>query len=196
MLAVSMPTSATALALVESATKCWAMAASSCACSRNQARAECALVSVSWVVNVLEAMMNREVAGSSEHSVDLGLHVGTAGIDWMVVAFAQRDMQHGTVFGDVDGVAAEHLLRPATDVGLAREIHQQRHGLGSGDVLGIIQQHVVEGAREPGIALRIVGKQLAHVDVAQLLMMRLQGLPGRRLSQTAILAVSNRGEVE
>src|SRR3569623_1898516 len=104
MLAVSLPTSATASALVESATKCRALAA--VAAPRAAAHPL------------------GEFAHLRKHGVDLGHHVGTAGIDGMVVAIAQRHMQHRTVFGDVDVVAAEHLLRPATNVGLAREIHQ------------------------------------------------------------------------
>ena len=65
MLAVSMPKSATFSAFVDSATKCLATAswpASSPVSS--QSRAEVALVMVSMVVKVLEAMMNSVSAGS------------------------------------------------------------------------------------------------------------------------------------
>ena len=67
MLSVSMPNSATALVLVETAMKCLATASSPAASpspARSQSRAAAALVSVSRVVNVLELMMNRVVAGS------------------------------------------------------------------------------------------------------------------------------------
>ena len=57
MLSVSMPNSATFSAFVETATKCLAMADSSPSCSSAHARAVCALVSVSSVVNVFEQMM-------------------------------------------------------------------------------------------------------------------------------------------
>ena len=50
---------------VDSATKCLAHGCLSFRPSRNQSRAECALVSVSCVVNVLEAMMKSVVSGSS-----------------------------------------------------------------------------------------------------------------------------------
>ena len=65
MLAVSMPNFATSSALVETATKCLAVAA--CSPFRpasSQSRAVCALVMVSSVVKVLEETMNSVSAGS------------------------------------------------------------------------------------------------------------------------------------
>jgi hypothetical protein len=50
--------------LVDTATKCLATAASSPSASSNQARAECALFIVSWVVNVLDETMNSVSSGS------------------------------------------------------------------------------------------------------------------------------------
>ena len=63
MLAVSMPNFATSAALVETATKCRATAASSPKPSTSQARAVRALVIVSSVVKVLEEMMNNVSSG-------------------------------------------------------------------------------------------------------------------------------------
>ncbi len=54
-----MPNSATRSALVETATKCRATAASSPSSPTIQSRADCALVSVSSVPKVLEEMMNK-----------------------------------------------------------------------------------------------------------------------------------------
>src|SRR5690606_40939146 len=65
MFSSAMPKAFTASRLVEMATKCLATAASSLACSRNQFLAEAALVMVSWVVKVLEAMRNSVVSGSA-----------------------------------------------------------------------------------------------------------------------------------
>src|SRR3569623_1594603 len=67
----SMPKAATACALVESATKCVASAASSLARAKNHVRALWALVRVSWVVKVLEAITNSVVSGSSRRRVSL-----------------------------------------------------------------------------------------------------------------------------
>src|ERR1700712_4426119 len=63
MFLVSIPNLPTSLALVERATKCFAMS-DSFALFRNHFLAELALVIVSAVVNVLEAMRNRVVSGS------------------------------------------------------------------------------------------------------------------------------------
>jgi hypothetical protein len=69
MLAVSMPNLATSSALVETATKCLAMARSSpFRPVSSQSRALCALVMVSSVVKVLEEMMNNVSAGSRSHT--------------------------------------------------------------------------------------------------------------------------------
>ena len=57
MLSVSMPNSATRSALVDTATKCLAMADSSPNWSTTQARADLALVSVSSVPNVFDDTM-------------------------------------------------------------------------------------------------------------------------------------------
>ena len=59
-----MPNSATFSALVDTATKCFATAASSPRAASAQSRALCALVIVSSVVNVFEQMMNSVSAGS------------------------------------------------------------------------------------------------------------------------------------
>ncbi len=57
MFAGSMPKAATFSAFVDTATKCFATAASSPSCSISHRRAEVALVSVSRVPKVLEEMM-------------------------------------------------------------------------------------------------------------------------------------------
>src|SRR5919197_5246883 len=63
ILCVSMPKLLTSLALVDRATRCLATWASCLACVRNQSLAVWALVSVSWVVKVLEATMKSVVSG-------------------------------------------------------------------------------------------------------------------------------------
>ena len=63
MLFVSIPNSATALPLVESAAKCFATALLSFADANNQSRAEFALVMVSCVVKVLDATKKSVVSG-------------------------------------------------------------------------------------------------------------------------------------
>src|SRR5690349_18502132 len=65
----AIPNSLTACRLVEMATKCLATSASELANLRNHSLAEPALVMVSWVVKVLEAMKNKVVSGSTFFSV-------------------------------------------------------------------------------------------------------------------------------
>ena len=62
-------TSCTSASLVEIATKCFAIAASSLARARNHSRAERALAIVSCVVNVFDATVKSVVAGWSDRSV-------------------------------------------------------------------------------------------------------------------------------
>ena len=64
MLAVSIPKAATASALVETATKCFAIAPSSPKARSTQSRAEPALAIVSWVVKVFEETIKSVSAGS------------------------------------------------------------------------------------------------------------------------------------
>ena len=63
-----MPKAAAAVTLVVAATKCRAMSVPPFC--RNQARATCALASVSCVVKVLDATMNSVRAASSPRSTD------------------------------------------------------------------------------------------------------------------------------
>ncbi len=65
MLAVSMPNFVTCSALVDTATKCFAIAAGSFSVRRAHSRAVCALVIVSSVVNVFDEMMNSVWAAST-----------------------------------------------------------------------------------------------------------------------------------
>ena len=65
---MSIPNAATCSAFVDTATKCFATAASSCIASSSQSRALRAFVSVSSVVNVFELMMNSVSSGSNPRS--------------------------------------------------------------------------------------------------------------------------------
>ena len=69
MFSTSMPKRATSWAFVETATKCLAIASVDAKLERIQFLALFALVIVSWVVNVFEAMMKSVSAGSSPRSV-------------------------------------------------------------------------------------------------------------------------------
>ena len=63
MFSGSMPNVATSSAFVDTATKCFAIADSSPSAARAQARAECAFVIVSSVVNVFDEMTKSVSSG-------------------------------------------------------------------------------------------------------------------------------------
>ena len=65
----AMPNFRTSASLVEIATKCFSICASSIAASRNHLRAVCALVIVSCVVKVFDAIMKSVVSGERPFSV-------------------------------------------------------------------------------------------------------------------------------
>ncbi len=69
MFSGAMPNLVTSLVLVDRATKCLATCASSPAVSRNQRRAVLALVMVSCVVKVLDAIRNSVFSGDTRFSV-------------------------------------------------------------------------------------------------------------------------------
>src|SRR6185295_17838104 len=66
----------------------------------------------------------------AEDAVDVGHHVLAVDADRPVRAVAQRHMQHGAPFGDVDGIALEPPLAQALDVPRLGEFVAQVHGLG------------------------------------------------------------------
>src|SRR5690349_16550879 len=69
MFSVSIPKAETSFALVDKAAKCLAMSSAFAPFSRNQLLAVFALVMVSWVVNVFDAIRKRVVSGFTCFSV-------------------------------------------------------------------------------------------------------------------------------
>src|SRR5512136_477499 len=78
----SIPNFATAAVLVDIAAKCFAIAASSLAVSRNHARAVWALVIVSWVVKVLDATRKSTVSGFTSFKVSTRSVLSTLETKW------------------------------------------------------------------------------------------------------------------
>ena len=130
-----MPNSDTFSAFVETATKCFATADSSPSPSTSQARAECALVIVSSVVNVFEETMN-SVSGGVEVARRLG-EVGAVDVgdeaERQVAprVVAQRLVGHhrpevGAADADVDDVA-DRLAGVALPVAAAHALGERGH---------------------------------------------------------------------
>ena len=61
--------------------------------------------------------------------IHLGHDVGTINHDGTIRAVTQRDVEHGTVLGDINLLSVEHLLGPACEIRLPSKIAQELHRL-------------------------------------------------------------------
>jgi hypothetical protein len=52
----------------------------------------------------------REISHAIEHGMDFGYHVLSVNYDRLVFRCAKGDVQHRSLFGDVDLLAAEHCV--------------------------------------------------------------------------------------
>ncbi len=91
---------------------------------------------------------------------------------------AERDMQHGAVFGDVDLVAAEHRVDARAQPGFVGEFEQQLERLVGDAVLRVVEKEARGFGGEPRAALRIIGEELAQMRAADLLAVGRERLPG------------------
>ena len=89
-------------------------------------------------------------------------------LDDRALGCAQRDVQDGTVLGDVDLVAAEHGVDAVAQTRPVRERDEQAERLVGDAVLRVVEVDTVDLDGELLTALGIVGEQVAEVDVAQL----------------------------
>src|SRR6266478_4777397 len=111
---------------------------------------------------------------------------------WPVCAFhddrgapgrAQGHVQHGAVLRDVDLLAPEHGVDPLTQAGLLRELEEQGEGLVGNAVLRVVEVNA-RGLRRQALATFGVGReQLFQVEILDLLIVPLEGLPGRARGQ-------------
>ena len=98
-----------------------------------------------------------------EHGVNLGNDVHAIGEDLLVLWGAQRDMQNGALFGDVDLVAREHGVDVLAQAGLLRKLKQQPHRLAGDAVLRVIEVETQGLQREAFATLGILGEELPKV---------------------------------
>ena len=59
-----------------------------------------------------------------EHGMDVGHDVMSIHQDRGIARRAQRDVQNGTILGDVDALAAEHCVDAFAQAALTRELHE------------------------------------------------------------------------
>ena len=83
-----------------------------------------------------------------------------------VARSAQRDVQHGALLGDVDRRAGEHRLAHSRKVRARGEAEEKRHRLRHDAVLRIVERKIAVGDGEAREALRVGGKQLAELRIA------------------------------
>ena len=92
-------------------------------------------------------------------------------------------MQYGTIFGDVDFFACEHLIAPAFNIGFARQLKQQRQGFIGNAVFGVIQQQIFKFYTVFIEAFCVGGEQVAHVQRHNSFLMRAKFFPNRVASK-------------
>ena len=112
--------------------------------------------------------------------VDLRHHILAIDKDRPVRAIAQRDVQHGAVFGDVDFLPGKHLLGHPGHIALDRQLAQQGQGLLVDPVLGIVEKNAFEFEREFFEPVGVLRELVTHGDVLRRGVMCFQVLPGGR----------------
>ena len=122
-----------------------------------------------------------------EHRLDLRHHILAIDLHRAAGAVTQGDMQHRTIFGEIDVLTGEHLFPPSLDIRLTRQIEQQGQGLLRHPVLGVVQQQIILAHRKLGETGRIAGEQLTQGLGRDFGMVALQRAPGRHFGQRSHL---------
>jgi len=89
-------------------------------------------------------------------------------------------VQDGAALGEVDLLAAEHRRDVGGEIGLSRQLQEQRQGLFGDAILRIVEQDVAQAQGEFLEALRVSGEEIAHVQPGDFPLMLDQRLPGRQ----------------
>ena len=125
----------------------------------------------------------REHPHLGQHLVHAGHHVLAVHQHGAARTVAQGRVQHGAVFGDVDLPARKHGLGPGLHAPGPGQVHEHGHGPLGDPVLGVVEKDVFQAQRELVEAVRVQGKQFAHVQGRDFLLVFLQGLPLGRAGQ-------------
>jgi hypothetical protein len=92
-------------------------------------------------------------------------------------------VQDGPPLGDVDLLAAEHGVDPVAQARLLGQPAQQRERLVGDAVLRVVEEEAGGLGREALAPRRVLGEEPAEMQVADVLVVRLERLPGRAASQ-------------
>ena len=104
-----------------------------------------------------------KVTHSVEHAVDVGDDVLAVDEDRRVTRCPQRDVEHGSLFRDVDLLALEHGVDAGAQTALFRESYEQRQGLVRDPVLRVVDVHARGLDRQPFTTFRILCEQVAEM---------------------------------
>ncbi len=125
-----------------------------------------------------------EVAHPVERLVHLLDHVDAVDDQRALARHPQRHVQHGAVLGDVDVLAGEHRFAALLDATLAGQLAEQDHRLVGDPVLREVEVEAGAVGDQP-LAARRVGveevAQLGVLEVAEMALQRLPGLPGAKV---------------
>ena len=135
--------------------------------------------------------------GVLQHGVKRVVHIGQAlrGLGHITVQghacrAAQQRVQHGAVFGGVDGLASKHRIAVLHQAAVAGQVQQQRFGIAVPQVLGQVGKHMRGRLAEGGKPLGVLRKRLAHVQV-----LAVGGVVGGQLGpQRRLIATERHGD--
>src|SRR4030095_8632283 len=118
-----------------------------------------------------------------EDGVDFWHNVLTIDDDRCPSRCAQRHVQHGAVFRNVDLVTPEHGVDPLTQSRLVCELHEELQSLVRNAILRVIQKqtHRVDG--QALAACGIIRKKLPQMQLLDLLMVSDESIPHGTLSK-------------
>ena len=77
--------------------------------------------------------------------MDVGDHVLAVNAVDVFRCRAQRDVQHGTIFRNVDRLASKHQRAVALYLGGFGQRQEVAHDVGIDQVLGVVEQEIAEG---------------------------------------------------
>src|SRR5262249_27970718 len=124
-----------------------------------------------------------EVGHAVEDLVDAGYDVFAVHDDALPAGGAQGDVEDGALLGDVDRLPAEHGVDPLAQAALLGQPHEEPERLVSDAVLGVVEVDADGLDRQALTAPGVVGEELPEVKPLGCLVVGLQRLPGRALTQ-------------
>ncbi len=112
-----------------------------------------------------------EIGHAVEHRMDLGHNVLAIDQDRLPSRRAQRDVQDGPLFGNVDLLAGEHRIDPRAEPGLLGQFQQQSQRFVGNAVLRVVEVESGCLDRQALAALGVLSKELAQMQAVDLLKM-------------------------